>query len=433
MERSKAELPQGEASRVETSRVDAAHGEASRVDASDGEASRVDTARVGLSPVGLWRAGLARVGRGGDDPLQPLWRALVAFRAITWAFACVGVWTRWDGIARPSGAVAQMAVMGLWTLISSYGYSRRWGRRNTRLALADLVITAACMYATLWAQPLVDIRAGASVLTSVWAAGPVLALAIARGRDGGLVGAATISLALLSLRGLEHPSKILSNVQLLLVAGLVVGYAATTMRQADARLREAIATESATAERLRLSRSIHDGVLQVLAQVQRRGTAIGGEATELATLAAEQEVALRTLMSARPTIAQDNQIDLCSLLLPLATTRVDVVVPATQVLLPATVAAELVAAVKEALSNVSKHAGPDARCWVTVEDLGPEIVLSVRDDGVGTTPARLDQAHADGHLGVSQSIRGRVTDLGGTATVRTAPGEGTEWELVISR
>ncbi|WP_410793592.1 MacS family sensor histidine kinase [Kribbella sp. C-35] len=365
------------------------------------------------------------------DLLQPLWRALVVFRLLTWAFACLGVWTRWDGIARPYGAVLQLAVMGVWTLISSYGYSRRWGRRNTRLAFADLIVTVGCMFATLWAQPLLDIRAGASVLTSVWAAGPVLALAISRGRDGGLLGAATISLALLSLRGVENVSKILSNVQLLLVAGLVVGYAASTMRQAGVRLREAIAAESTTAERLRLSRSIHDGVLQVLAQVQRRGTAIGGEATELAQLAAEQEVALRTLMSTRPTVATGDRVDLCGLLLPLATTRIDVVVPATQVLLPATTAGELVAAVKEALSNVSKHAGPDARSWVVVEDLGEEVGVSIRDDGVGTTPARLEQARVDGHLGVSQSIRGRIADLGGTVTVRTAPGEGTEWELKV--
>ncbi|MFI7066666.1 MacS family sensor histidine kinase [Kribbella sp. NPDC050124] len=369
--------------------------------------------------------------RDSVDLLQPLWRALVVFRVITWAFACFGVWTRWDGIVRPYGAVLQLAIMGIWTVISSIGYSRRWGRRNTRLAFADLFVTVGCMYLTLLAQPLLDIRAGASVLTSVWAAGPVIALAISRGRDGGLLGAATVSLALLSLRGVDNVSKILSNVQLLLVAGLVVGYAASTMRQAGARLREAIATESATAERLRLSRSIHDGVLQVLAQVQRRGTAIGGEAVELAKLAAEQEVALRTLMSSRPTVAEGDRIDLCGLLLPLATTRVDVVVPAGQVLLPAAVAEELVAAVKEALSNVDKHAGPEARSWVVVEDLGGEVLVSVRDDGAGTTAERLEEALADGHLGVSQSIRGRITDLGGSVTVRTAPGEGTEWELKV--
>jgi len=383
---------------------------------------------VRAGPVGR----LSRVERDSVDLLQPLWRALVVFRLITWVFACFGVWSRWDGIVRPSGAVLQLAIMGIWTVISSIGYSRRWGRRNTRLAFADLIVTVGCMYATLLAQPLLDIRGGASVLTSVWAAGPVIALAISRGRDGGLLGAATISLVLLSLRGVDNASKILANVQLLLVAGLVVGYAASTLRQAGARLREAIAAESATAERLRLSRSIHDGVLQVLAQVQRRGTAIGGEAVELAQLAAEQEVALRTLMSTRPTVAEGDRIDLCGLLLPLATTRVDVVVPAGQVLLPAAVAGELVAAVKEALSNVDKHAGSQARSWVVVEDLGDEVLVSIRDDGSGTTPARLEQARVDGHLGVSQSIRGRIADLGGSVMVRTAPGEGTEWELKVS-
>jgi signal transduction histidine kinase len=380
--------------------------------------------------LGGLRADTARSDGEVVDLMLPLWRALVVFRVITWGFACFGVWSRWDGIARPSGAVIQLAVMGIWTVIASIGYSRHWGRRNTRLAFADLIVTVGCMYLTLLAQPLRDIHGGASVLTSVWVAGPVLALAISRGRDGGLLGAATISLALLSLRGVDNAARILSNVQLLLVAGLVVGYAASTMRRATTRLRDAIATESANAERLRLSRSIHDGVLQVLAQVQRRGNAIGGEAVELAALAAEQEVALRTLMATRAATGDRGRIDLCMLLLPLATPRVDVVVPAGQVLLPTARATELVAVVKEALSNVGKHAGPEALAWVVVEDLGTEVLLSIRDDGLGTTEDRLD---ADGHLGVSQSIRGRIADVGGIVTVRTAPGEGTEWEMKVSK
>ena len=69
---------------------------------------------------------------------------------------------------------------------------------------------------------------------------------------------------------------------------------------------------------------------------------------------------------------------------------------------------------------------------MVVEDLGTDVLLSIRDDGAGTTPDRLELDRADGHLGVSQSIRGRITDLGGTVTVRTAPGEGTEWEMKVS-
>jgi signal transduction histidine kinase len=69
---------------------------------------------------------------------------------------------------------------------------------------------------------------------------------------------------------------------------------------------------------------------------------------------------------------------------------------------------------------------------VVVEDLGDQVLLSVRDDGSGTTPDQLLRAGSDGHLGVSQSIRGRITDLGGSVTVRTAPGEGTEWEMKVT-
>jgi hypothetical protein len=58
--------------------------------------------------------------------------------------------------------------------------------------------------------------------------------------------------------------------------------------------------EAATAERERLARSIHDSVLQVLARVRKRGAEIGGEAAELAALAGEQEVALRSLVASAP-------------------------------------------------------------------------------------------------------------------------------------
>ncbi len=42
---------------------------------------------------------------------------------------------------------------------------------------------------------------------------------------------------------------------------------------------------------------MHDGAIQVLALVSRRGREIGGETAELAELAGEQERALRRLVS----------------------------------------------------------------------------------------------------------------------------------------
>ena len=43
------------------------------------------------------------------------------------------------------------------------------------------------------------------------------------------------------------------------------------------------------------------------------------------------------------------------------------------------------------------------------------------------------QAEAEGRLGVSQSIRGRVADLGGTVTWDSTPGQGTEVEITLGR
>ena len=89
--------------------------------------------------------------------------------------------------------------------------------------------------------------------------------------------------------------------------------------------------------------------------------------------------------------------------------------------------------VREALTNVARHAGRDAKAWVLLEDLGGEVVVSVRDDGVGIAPNRLAEAEREGRMGITRSMRGRVRDLGGTIELETAPGAGVEWELRVPR
>ena len=220
---------------------------------------------------------------------------------------------------------------------------------------------------------------------------------------------------------------------LLFASGLVIGIAAMTARKSQAALARAMRTEAATAERERLARSIHDSVLQVLARVRRRGGELGGEAAELAQLAGEQEIALRALVTSEPTGPSGSDADLRAALGVLATSRVQVSGPACEVRLPSNTVTELVAAVKEALSNVDKHAGEGAKAWVLLEELTNEIVLTVRDDGPGIPEGRLEAAAAEGHIGVAQSIRGRLAQLGGTAKLDTAPGAGTEWEMHIPR
>ena len=79
-----------------------------------------------------------------------------------------------------------------------------------------------------------------------------------------------------------------------------------------------------------------------------------------------------------------------------------------------------------------RHVGEDAPAWVLVDDLGDRVEVSVRDEGPGIPEGRLEEAEAAGRLGVLESIRGRIRDLGGTATLDTGS-YGTEWTFTIPR
>jgi signal transduction histidine kinase len=80
---------------------------------------------------------------------------------------------------------------------------------------------------------------------------------------------------------------------------------------------------------------------------------------------------------------------------------------------------------------VARHAGPDACAWVLLERLDDQLQVTIRDDGAGLNPGRLEAAEREGRLGVAGSIRGRIADLGGAATITSAPGQGTTVELAV--
>ncbi|MFZ2240026.1 MAG: ATP-binding protein, partial [Gordonia amarae] len=126
-------------------------------------------------------------------------------------------------------------------------------------------------------------------------------------------------------------------------------------------------------------------------------------------------------------------VDLTAVLRGLAADDVSVSAPGTPVPVSEVVAEELRAALANAIDNTRAHAGPGARSYVLLEDIDDEVVVSVRDDGVGIGPGRLDQARRDGRMGVSKSIVGRIEALGGSVRMESAPGAGTEWEWTVGR
>ncbi|MGQ4516243.1 DUF5931 domain-containing protein [Streptomyces sp. DW26H14] len=473
----------------------------------------------------------------------PLWRALAAYRMLTIVYTIVLFGYERHRYERLWLGVAYLAVLLVWTVATLPRVSG--AARCTRPFLAcDLTLALAGILLT----PLADAQArGADVTTlpSIWTAGAVLAFAIKGGWR--MACAASTLVAAADIVERADPSKdTLHNVVLLWVASIGIGYAVEVARASERTLARALEIEAATRERERLARDIHDSVLQVLAMVQRRGTALGGEAAELGRMAGEQEVALRTLVTsglrpdvhaaretwetrgtrgteetqgieeaqevretqgvrAEPAVAEtsgarrapdppnalgppdpadtpdppdpsaapdatdppdargvpqdrprspdaathrartaprartggrkgdDGPVDLRTLLAPYAGARVSFAEPGAPVALPAGAAAELAAAVGAALDNVRRHAGPDAGAWILVEDEPGGVTVTVRDDGPGIPDGRLAQAEGEGRLGVAQSIRGRLRDLGGTAELVSVPGQGTEVELTVPR
>ncbi|MEU1840067.1 MacS family sensor histidine kinase [Micromonospora chersina] len=361
----------------------------------------------------------------------PLWRSIAVFRFASLAYVGVLVLRDAHRYAHPVAAGGVLLGMLAWTGVTTAAYGRPAGRRWP-LLLADLGVVLAIMLATPWVIGRAALSSGVPTLTVAWLAGPVLAWAVSGGRRRGAVAALVLGAADLATRERIGQSS-LTGAILLLLAGVVVGHVARLAVEAEARLQRAVELEAATRERERLARDIHDSVLQVLALVRRRGADLDGEAAELARLAGEQEAALRALIGragAAPDGAGDLR-DLRDLLDRYASTAVQVAAPATPVPLPGRVAGELAAAVGAALDNVTRHAG--GRAWVLIEDEGETVTVSVRDEGPGIPDGRLAEAAAQGRLGVAQSIRGRVADLGGEVRILSGPGTGTEIELTVPR
>jgi signal transduction histidine kinase len=274
-------------------------------------------------------------------------------------------------------------------------------------------------------------------ITATWLAGPVLAWAVRYGRRAGAIAALIMCGCEVVLVRAAVFGQALNGLVLLLLAGVIVGHVSRLAAELEAERQRVIEVEAAGRERERLARDIHDSVLQVLALVQRRGAEAGGAAAELGRLAGQQEAALRALVGSRTggtaAGAAPGNVDLRSVMLPAQTDRVTVSVPAQPVLVSNAAAGELASAMHAALDNVRRHCGDQARAWVLVEDEPGSVTVTIRDDGPGIADGRLAEAAAAGRLGVSHSIHGRLRDLGGSASISSVPGEGTEVELRLPR
>lgn len=320
---------------------------------------------------------------------------------------------------------ANLVILG-WTLYFSI-HMREEANRSTWDHLADLGVTMV----VLLISPLALYGEQSATLAGYWLAGCGLYAVIFMSTWRGTVSALVVCLVYLVI----PPINIVERLDVVLLTLLTtVGTGALTkqLRDAVAEQERERVRSAALSERERLYRIVHDGALQVLALVEREGPGLGPKGMRLAVLARESESRLRTLLQDREVSEAENslQVDLAAALDKYQSAHVTVSTMAGQVQTPRGLVDEIEAILTEALTNVARHAGPDAQAWVLLDqEADDEVILFIRDNGVGMTSAEVSDAAERGRMGIKDSIVGRVSALGGSAILTSSPSSGTEWEL----
>ncbi|HZR51364.1 MAG TPA: ATP-binding protein [Streptosporangiaceae bacterium] len=370
------------------------------------------------------RRGQARPAGPSDEALDRLagWYAIalrlggaVLFTAVAVLAATGQISGWWLG--------ALLTVLCVWSVFFTWQV-RRWGLTPvvvladaaviSLLALAQrhLVPAALIKDSTTWMLPL----ACTSVYILQITLRPVL----------GLPGAAVVALAY--GLGAGHPGDAwLLVVETIVVAGLVAVIRGGA-RQADAVVAAGLATEreiraeeARRADEREQHRQLHDTVLSTLTMV-----AAGAFAEPSAALTAQAGRDLRVLKGLASAPAEPGELapltDLTPKLAQAAVSTDDLAVrlKLVPVVLPSTVADQLVACVGEALRNVERHAGT-GQADVTVTGGAGWAVVKIADRGRGFDPA----ATPPSRRGVRESITGRMLAVGGRAVIASQPGAGT--------
>ncbi|HJE52099.1 MAG TPA: PspC domain-containing protein [Tessaracoccus flavescens] len=209
----------------------------------------------------------------------------------------------------------------------------------------------------------------------------------------------------------------------LLLAGLLVVTAPWLYRQRG-RVRRAEAEKVRAEARADMAAHLHDSVLQTLALIQRQSD----DPATVAQLARRQERELRTWLYGDQVRAASLKSALTEIVADVeAKFPVDVELVVVGDLSVDDKVEALIQATREAVTNAAKHSGAP-RVDVYAEVDGDQTEVFIRDRGKGFDPDNV----AEGRMGVRQSIKARMERYGGTATIRSGEGDGTEVKLRIN-
>ncbi len=394
------------------------------------------------------------IGPAPERSRRTLIRGVLLFRWVWLVWLVVMALTSTDELRNPALAWIGVGAALAWTTWLSLG-----GRRFGDLVLAlDL---AFCVFLVVVSALVVEsgaVASGRPFFATGYPLSAPLLWGAARGPVAGLLAGATLGVSIVLARPLngiglgelaDRPGgmqNLAGAVINYLVAGVAVGLVSRVLLRSDEAVEKAtreLVRERERAARLSeretLARQIHDSVLQALAFVHKRGREIASssessrdEIAELAMLAGKQEEELRALIVRGPEEPRGGDVSLRAALEEVARSIDDIEVSVSAVgalWMDGVCARELAAATRQALENVVEHAGTDA-ATVFAEQAHGEVVVAVRDGGRGFL---FDEKilREGAKVGILKSMKGRVEDLGGSMSVDSRPGRGTEVEFRV--
>jgi len=306
------------------------------------------------------------------------------------------------------------------------------GRRQL-LVLVLLGLAASALFGQVLtssgalALPLILVAVGLAVIWRQLDADRTLALPGVRwALAGGVVLAAGGVILLLATTGQLTAARDGFTATLVILTGVALATAPIWRRLLDSRSEER-AARVRSEERASVAAHLHDSVLQTLALIQRHAD----DHQAVSRLARSQERELRAWLY-DPKVVREGGTWAGLVAGMVADVEADHALIVDPVVVgDAPIDDELAAlgaATRETLVNAAKHSGATAADLYT--EVTPERVsVFVRDRGKGFDPATVP----DDRRGLRDSVSGRLARLGGTAEIRSAPGEGTEVELVLPR
>ncbi|HYH23718.1 MAG TPA: PspC domain-containing protein [Blastococcus sp.] len=313
-----------------------------------------------------------------------------------------------------------------------HGWRPAGARQWIALIVLGLVAAGLLGQLTQWTSsdvvlPLILLAGGLTVIWRQLDTDRTLAVAGVRwALAGGVVVLGTGLFLLLATTGQLANARNGFAATLLILTGVVLATAPLWRRLLDSRAEER-AARIRSEERAAVAAHLHDSVLQTLALIQRNAD----EPQAVSRLARSQERELRAWLY-DPVAVREGGTWAGLVAAMVAEVEADHAFTVDPVVVgdaPVDDAlAALGAATRETLLNAAKHSGADSADLYTEVAQG-QVSVFVRDRGKGFEPGTVP----DDRRGLRDSVHGRLARLGGTAQVRSAPGEGTEVELVLPR